>query len=260
MKKPLYFLRNYKFDFLTTLSAIFLYFIAFKYASDQKKLLLFSIAITIILLILIIFLRLKDKDFYFVPLTNRKDKDDWIGSGLFEYTKTHNCFIITNSDPGYIYSKNLTWSDYKLSFEFKIIKKCLGVILRAINLSNYVMLQITLDGIRPHIRINGGWKWWEHEEVKLEFTERLSLDKWYKCLIYCEQKSINIKIFDGANEILNRTWDIPQGSLVFQFKKSEKDSESISIPFPINLEYGSVGFRNYGEEKALIKNILIEKI
>jgi hypothetical protein len=193
-------------------------------------------------------------------LTKRKNKDDWIGRGIFEYTRTENCFLITNSDPGYIYSKCLIWSDYKFSFEFKIIKKCLGAILRAVNLSNYVMLQITPSGIRPHIRINGGWKWWECSEVNLDFENRLSSDKWYTCLFSCEKGSINIKLFDGKNKIFDREWNIPQGSLVFQFKKDEQDLSPINIPFPINLEYGSIGFRNWDDEKALIKNILIEKI
>jgi hypothetical protein len=179
---------------------------------------------------------------------------------MFEYKRTEKSFLITNSESGYIYSRSLTWSDYKVSFDFKILKTCLGAILRAVNLSNYVLLQININGIRPHIRVSGGWFWREAKDANLSFNSDLSLDKWYKCILSCEKVSINIKLFDNKNKIFDREWDIPQGSLVFDFKRDENDTNPAKIPFPITLEYGSIGFRNAGEEKALVRNLLIEKI
>jgi len=46
----------------------------------------------------------------------------------------------------------------------------------------------------------------------------------------------------------------------FTFKKDENDAAPLHIPFPINLEYGTIGFRNSGSEKALVRYVLIEKI
>lgn len=254
MKRILYFGKRFLYDILATIFALALTFITY-----GKAQFFVSIIIIFVYLVVIILLRLRDRDFYFIPLTQRRDKDNWIGRGIFEYSKVHKCFFITNADPGYIYSKCLNWSNYKYAFEFKIIKNHLGVVLRAVNLSNYVMLQIALDGINPHIRINGGWSTWGHKQSGLSFRKKLSLDTWYKCDLYCENDSVNIKIFDEQNKVFDREWQIPTGSLVFKFKKDEESSSSTNIPFPINLEYGSIGFRNWGREKALIKSILIKK-
>lgn len=222
----------------------------------------------------IIYLHVREKPFHYISLQQRKHKDDWIGDGTFEYSQMYQCFIITNSDSGYMYAKCLTWNDYNLSFKFKIIRECLGVIVRAVNLSNYVMLQIHLStqGIRPHIRINGGWRPWEAQESNLEFGESISLDDWYQCNISCENKRINIELIsaDGKRKIFNRGWTIPTGSIVFSFhqdgetKPSEdqvtSNEKPTLVPFPIVLDYGSIGFRNYGDEQALVKEVLIKKL
>ncbi len=258
MKKILYFFNNYKFDFITTITALVLYTATFKYAENQKMLLGISILITIALLTLIIFLRKIDKDFYFIPLSNRKSKDDWIGRGVFEYSKTHKCHCITDAESGYIFSKCLTWSDYTYSFDFKIIDRCVGVILRAANLSNYIMLQIVPKGVNPSIRINGGWYVRNYEDANLGFENSLTLDTWYKCVISCEKNSMNIKIYHKKNKLVDRDWQIPIGSVIFEFKEKEGDTP-IKIPMPINLEYGTIGVRNWDSEKALVKNVLVKK-
>lgn len=259
MKRMLYFVKNYKFDLLAAALALILYFLAFKYTADPKALLFSSIIITVASLLVVIFLRLRERDFYFISLTNRKDKDDWFGRGKFEYFRPENCFVITDSKSGFIYYKCLNWSDYNLSFEFKIANSCLGVVVRAINLSNYVMLQIRENGIRPHIRVNGGWRSWEAEETNLKFAKELALDRWYKCVLSCEKNSIGIKLHEDKKGVFNREWVIPHGVIMFEFKE-KPEGHAIKIPFPINLEYGTVGFRNSGAERALMKNILVEKI
>jgi hypothetical protein len=265
IKKLKYFFRSFKGDFLTAIFAVSSTILALRFAENPKILFLYSIVITIITLVTFIYLRLREKDFYFIPMTNRKNKDDWFGHGLFEYERNEKCFTITDSDSGYIYSKALIWSDYKFSCEFKIVKQALGIVLRAINLSNYAMLQITPNGIRPHIRVNGnGWYIKECKDAELCFTDPryfpLSLDKWYRCVFYCEKSTISIKLFEDKVEIFDRKWEIPQGqSVLFRFP-TDKAEESILSMFPINLEYGSVGFRNDGTEKALVKDLLVEKI
>lgn len=251
-----YFILNYWKDIIAAISAIIS--IIAKFIWPQQNIVI-SISIIFASLIVIIYLRSKEREFYPISLTNRKDKDDWIGNGNFEYSIINKCFFITNADSGYIYSKCLTWSNYKYDFEFKILNKVIGVVVRAVNLSNYVMLQIGYNGIRPHIKVNGGWRVWEISEANLCFEKILVPDKWYKCIILVEKNSINIKLLDGKNIIFNREWEIPS-KLIFSFRKDENDQNPIKILLPINLEYGSIGFRNCGDEKALIKNILIKKI
>jgi len=256
-----YFLREYIYELLTTIfTLISTIFTSLLYNNQPKVQFFLALVIIFVSLITIIYLRMKEKDFYFISFKNRKHKDDWIGRGVFEYSRTENCFMISNSDSGYIYAKSLTWSDYRVSFEFKILRSCLGVVLRAVNLSNYAMLQINTKGIRPHVRVSGGWYVRECKDVDLCFEKELSLDKWYKCILSCEKGSINIKLFNKESNFFNRNWDIPEGSLFFDFKKDENDTHPARIAFPINLEYGSVGFRNSGEEKSILQNLLIEKI
>jgi hypothetical protein len=260
MKSILYAFKHFKFDILTTLSTIGLVSLAILLWQNQLTLMLTSVLMVTIFLIIIIYLKVKEKDFYFISLTKREDKEDWIGDGKFEYSRVSKCFQVTQASPGCIYSKCLNWSDYKYEFEFKLMKTCLGAVLRAVNLSNYVMMQITQTGIRPHVLVNGGWMAWEANTVNLEFPKELSFEEWYKCQLVCDKNTIHIKILRRNKKILDREWQLPQGVLAFSFKKDEEDTKPINIPFPINLEYGSAGFRNFGDEKALVKNVLFEKI
>lgn len=256
----IFFVRNYKFDLLTAFFAVAIIIVSFCFSTDQRIIAVLSVLVTLISVSLIIFLRLREKDFYFVALTKRQDKDEWIGRGEFEFRRTSNAYLVTNSSPGYIFSKALNWSDYRFKFEFNILNICLGAIVRAVNLSDYLMFQIRDYGIRPHIRINGGWKPWEAKDANLEFEKKLSLDKWYQCTITCEKDLISIYIECGDQIVLNRSWAIPHEHLGIEFRQDENDPKPIVIPFPINLDYGTIGFRNFGNEKALVKHVLIEKL
>jgi len=260
MKRIYYFALTLKYEALTFIGGIILAALTFRYVSDPKTLLVTSIIISTITLFAIIFIRLRERSFIFSSLTWRRDKSPWIGYGEFELFNAQKSFVLTNADPGYIHSGCLTWTDYQFNFDFKIANKCLGVIVRAVNLSNRVMLQITSTGIRPHIWINGGWNVWESKDVKLSFNEELSLDRWYRCRVTCEKDNIIIRLCYKKKTIFDRLWTIPKGSLDFIFKVREEEGKTVKFPFPINLEYGSVGFRNWMDEKAFVKNVLINKL
>lgn len=257
MKRIYFFLKAYYIDIVVALVGVLGVVFARKYGQTINTQQTISLVVIVATLLIIIYLRSKEKDFMFSALTWRRDREKWIGYGTFQLSRVHKAYEITNSDPGFVHSDCLAWSDYSLSFDFKIGNQCLGVIVRAVNLANYVMLQITPLGIRPHIRINGGWKVWEAEESGLSIN--ISLDKWYRAAISCDKGEIFIKLTCSDGTRFDRVWNILVGSLVFKFKKDENNI-GIDIPFPINLEYGSVGFRNWGEEKAFVKNVLIEKL
>ncbi len=208
-------------------------------------------------LIVTIYFYLKEKDFFYISFNRREDKDDWAGEGSFDYFRTDKSYMITSSYSGFIFQKIFTWADYKVSFDFQITNKCLGVILRAINLSNYVMMQINCKGIRPHLRINGGWRIREAEQEGLVFSQDLSKSTWYRCEILCDKRMIWIKILDKNNLIFDKKWAIPSGDVLFVFGD---ESSKVTIPFPIDLEYGTVGFRSDGDESALVRDLLVEKI
>lgn len=262
-----YYVRKNKLEFLTGIFAIVGYFISYIFVENHGASLLLSIVVTLIATITIIYARTREKDFYFLSLQKTAHKEDWIGEGIFQYDRVYNAYAITNSPSGFIFSKCLIWSDYVFNFEFKILNTSVGVILRATNLSNLIMLQVLETGIRAHIRINGFWKIWEEKETKLIFGERLSLDQWYRGRFECDKGSIRIRLYDSDNKLtFDRDWKIPAGQISFSYDPPGDGVGLVAkiavsaIPFSINLEYGTAGFRNDGGEKAMVRNMLIEKI
>jgi hypothetical protein len=221
---------------------------------EQPVYLLIPLSIPIILLVLLVYFKTREKEFYHIELKNRKDKDDWIGEGTFEYDRINNCYIITNAAYGCIFSKCFDWSDYLMSFDFRIIDDCIGAVFRAQNLSNYLMLQIGVDKINPHIKVNGAWK--VVDSIDLTFSKPLSRDSWYKCEINCEKRRIIIKILDRKTTLIEREWAPPSPDtyILVSFP-------SIASPFPyaVTCDTGTIGFRNCGKERALVRNLLVQK-
>lgn len=252
MKRIYYFLKNYLVDIVVAVVGS----IGVLVGWDRQGISLLFVVLT---LMTIIYLRSRERKFIFSALTWSKDKDSWMGHGVFQLARVQDAYAVTNADPGYIHADMLSWSDYKLSLDFQIANKVLGVVVRAINLANYIMLQVNVDGIRPHIRVNGGWAIKEAKDAGLVFREELSKDSWYHLEVCCDKGTISIKIFNKNKIIFDRVWEIPREPLIYTYKHSEENPTTY-IPFPISLEYGSVGFRNWGDEKAFVKNVLVEKL
>jgi heme/copper-type cytochrome/quinol oxidase subunit 4 len=226
-----------------------------------------SILLTIIFSVATIYLILQEKVLYFISLDNYKDKENWFGAGKFEYDKTNNAYLIADTDAGYIYSKCLLWGDYVLSGEFRILNKCLGVILRATNLSNYIMLQINKEkgGIRPHIRANGGWIPFEAEATGLTFEKEKKLKdgKWYKFEFKVKGELVEIFIFDEKDTLINKSWKITSGRVTLPvYEKEDNKRKAPTHIFDIiaTYDYGTFGFRNGHGERALIRNLLVKSI
>jgi hypothetical protein len=152
-----------------------------------------------------------------------------------------------------------SFRDYRFDFEFKIFHASIRAIVRATNLSNLIMLQIFDDRIRAHIRINGLWLAWDPPDTGLNFTEKLNLTQWHRCQLECDKNSIQIKSYHKNYAILYLPWKIPVFPLVFVAESHYKQTR-MTIPFPINLEFGTIGFRNDGAENAAVKNSLLEKL
>lgn len=260
-----YFLKRYWLDIVTAVVAIASSYAAFRWASTSRVQLLASVTITLLATIVIILLRTRETDFHYLPLRQPSEKNNWAGYGVFEYTRMDRCFRITGSDSGFIFTRALNWSDYRVRFRFKILNKCLGVIVRAVNLSNLVMLQIGESRIRPHIRINGAWHVWEAAEVNIPIEPKLDLTFWHECLIQCDKEDVRITITRNGHIICDTVWRIPRGSVNFVLPEASIYSGGAyepvkAIPFMINLEFGTAGFRNDADEQALVRDVLIEKL
>lgn len=254
-----YFLRRFRVDIITCIVAVICYAVAYLLQDSPALAFTLSTGITFAATLVIIYSRLSERDFYFEALQAPSDKDNWIGEGTFQYERVQGAFEITRSYSGFLFSKALNWSDYRFGFEFKILNASVGAIVRATDLSNLVMLQFFEDRIRAHIRVNGLWLYWDPPITGLTYREKLDMNRWHRCLLECDKGSIQIRIFQNDEAVLDRLWKIPLGPLTF-LAESEDKKTNVRIPFPVNLEFGTVGFRNDGAEDAAVKNVLVEKL
>lgn len=262
-KKLGYFLLKSWLELLSFLFAIISASIAYKYISQPGTIFGFSILLTTILLALTLYFHFKEKDLFFIALDNYADKENWFGSGKFELDKRNKAYLVADSDAGFIFSKCLLWKDYSMRGSFKILNKHLGVILRATDLSNYIMLQITKNSIRPHVRANGGWIPYETNTTGLSFEHDIKDGEWYKFEFIVSGELVEIKIFDKKTILIDKSWNITSGRVsvpVYEKEDENRKSPTHILDFIVSYDYGAVGFRNGHGEKALVKDLLINSI
>jgi len=255
MKYKIFF-KNYKYEFLALIIDVLIAVIAFLVVS-QFLAFIISLIVFTLSTFFIIYLRTRDRSFYYYPFDTWGQEQDWIGRGDLKFIKNEKCFEITNSDVGFILPKTLNWDDYRYELDFKIVNTSFGFIVRAASLSDCVMYQIFEDHIKPHLRINGEWMWMD----KVRFEEKLNLDNWYKLVVICEKRNVRIKILDqNALSLFDRPFPIPLSMKVNRVMDLEGKEIKTHYLQNIDFDFGAVGVRNYGKERALVKNIFIEKL
>lgn len=135
---------------------------------------------------------------------------------------------VTNERFAGICKIGASWENYIFSFEFNIMHKAAGWIVRAKSPMKYVMIQCDNKQIRPHL-----FRPIVSRLVK-EVAHNISLDEWNKVKTEVQGHSIKVHI----NE-----------TLVFS------DSDLLA-DFPM----GTVGFRCWGDEHALFRKIKVVKV
>ena len=171
---------------------------------------------------------------------------NWDYVGPWRITSDHE-LLVTGSDEGGLTKKGALWENYVLTFDVKILKKCIGVIIRAKDLQNYYMFQITTDKIRPHRKVSVpilipsekdpdklkvdkikvGWDIMD----KISLVHRKELNTWFKVQVSVNGQSLTICI---------------DNEKVFYRERFLENS------------YGKIGFRNDITEEALIKNVKVK--
>ena len=87
----------------------------------------------------------------------RKDlKKNWDFNGKWEIVDSHELHV-TDSELGGITKSGQLWTDYKFEFDALIVNDRIGWIVRAQDLFNCYMIQLTPTQIRPHVRVGGLW-------------------------------------------------------------------------------------------------------
>jgi hypothetical protein len=245
----------------TILTIIPLFFNYFKW-------IIFCSIAAVILLAFYIILSDKLNEFYYLSFIKKNQDKDWTGRGIFKFDEVNKSYTIDGNIDGqdafskesiYLYKNCLNWLDYKFSFNFKIFNSCLGIVFRALNNSNFIMFQINLDKqkVRPHIKINEKWATWENKNI-YSIPNKLKLDEWYKCTIYCIGNIVDIKIYQNKLSLFHIQWKIPNRITELRAPENQK-----IIKFPpylaVNFNIGTIGFRNSGKELALIRDFKIFK-
>lgn len=173
---------------------------------------------------------------------------NWDYIGNWKITAQHELFV-TGSDEGGISKKGAFWENYTLTLDCKIVRDCIGIIIRVNDIQNYYMLQINKSKVRPHRRISFavtdipqgqstqnrvvinrvevGWQ--VMDNIASDHGQKL--DDWFKVKVVVKGQSIYLYINDQLAFTKESFLQIPSGK---------------------------IGFRNYGDEQALIKNVKVE--
>ncbi|MGA2624359.1 MAG: family 16 glycoside hydrolase [Bacteroidota bacterium] len=152
-------------------------------------------------------------------------------------------------DGGGITKVGAHWENYTLSFSARILRDCLGVIVRAQDLNNYYMFQIRSDMIRPHRRV-------AVPVVAVQANQQNQPAP----QIHPVQFTIGWQIIDPPMPLiknLNDWFDVSikvRGESIHLLINDEIAFQSDSF---LKIPSGKIGFRNNGAEEALVKKVKV---
>lgn len=166
-------------------------------------------------------------------------------------------------------TQGMDWETYKLKFKMKILNRCLGVIIRGIPFYQGLMLQFSAKGlIRPHRYVRVLDQTFFHFPSEIISIEKLNLyaniqeNYWYDVEIEVNE-NIKIKIInlENQNESKTYSWDkeaeikLLLGNIkLIDINDKLVDSKYLKQELD-ELKCGTIGFRNAGEEEALVRDI-----
>ncbi|MBX4211484.1 MAG: hypothetical protein KW806_01660 [Candidatus Yanofskybacteria bacterium] len=178
---------------------------------------------------------------------------------------------ITRSNDGGLTKRGFTWSDYEFSFNTKVINRSVGWIIRAENRTKYLMIQLNFEDDKPSLRLHlrvpglGSSSWLILKESDLIINPLPKLMEWMQ---------IKIRVLGGDVDVYINNVHVThyyiqepiKAKMIEEVDLRLKDEESYKPAQlsrkEVNLTYvaGRVGFRCYGSELALIKNVRIEPL
>ena len=177
-------------------------------------------------------------------------RKNWDFTGEWRFVEK-GVLIVAKSHTGGLTKAGAYWENYTLKFKAFIMKKCLGVIVRAQDLNNYYMFQIRKDKIRPHRLVTF--------PVLEKKSNKNTYDETTDNLII--KYNVGWQLFDDCNvdidPPLNDWFDVEitvRGESVFLCINNELILQQESF---LKIPCGKVGFRNAGSESAKVKNMQV---
>jgi len=181
---------------------------------------------------------------------------------------------ITASNSGCLI-RDYLYKNFIMSFNLKIPNGGrAGIVFRAQNLENYLMLQIELADtsagtivydIIPHIRISGDFETFKIDNRESYSNPKLEYDAEKGLLINLEVKDSEAKVtIESNNKVEEFRWNIPTHAEPNIIQRPEKMMDSLGEKFTSKIwfrdKYGKIGFRAVSLEKAIISNLKVKKI
>lgn len=166
----------------------------------------------------------------------------------------------------------------------------MGFIFRARDFDNYFMLSVgvkkyvkqicsvcednLLDKkfllITPHIRVDGAWDVFTENKWPTKDVRNFSVVGDNKLRIQVKRSVLSLwieKLDEKGNQKNKKekdkpffTWHLPTHYLINWGNEKKEDSPGDSSKIPFRNSIGRMGFRAYGDEKFLVRNLTIEKI
>ena len=138
-------------------------------------------------------------------------------------------------------------------------RQVLGIVFGAQNLEDYFMLEVwkvnNILSVRPHIRMSGNW-----DAPVYNSPQTISLNK-NQIIVNLEVRDNVAYISVGNTKILE--WVLPkefEANLVQHPQPSQDLKSGAVVKIPFRNKVGMLGFRNYGNELAVVKKLEIESL
>lgn len=139
------------------------------------------------------------------------------------------------------------------------LRQILGIIMRAQSLDNYYMLEVwKIDKeivLKPHIRISGEWR---APIFNSPITHVLKHDQSEITIALKVKNRIASIYINGAKDPL--IWVLPSDYEITSEKQKGDVKDGIVRGVPFKNRAGMIGFRNYGNEIAVVKSLSIEPL
>lgn len=174
---------------------------------------------------------------------------NWDFEGHWRIPEKGTLLVTGPSDTGGITKVGAQWENYTFTFKARIIRACLGVIVRAKDLDNYYMFQIRADKIRPHRRVAV-----PHIEIQPEQQSQSAPQ--IKPIVFEKGWQI-FKPSTPLTHTLDDWFDVRitvRGESVIIYIDNNIVLQSESF---LKIPNGKVGFRNSGSEEALVRNVKV---
>jgi len=173
-------------------------------------------------------------------------KKNWAYHGKWELVHGGE-LSVTQSEIGGITSVGHLWRDYRFEFTAIIVHDRIGWIVRAQDLFNYYMIQLTPTMVRPHLRLGGKWI------LLSENPHSLSISLNQPIVVRTDVRGLEARIYVNGKEVYynNELFSIK----FLRFPSSDESVKELQVgPLQSNVivvpafTTGRVGFRLSGPE------------